>query len=223
MTLYGTQKLQAGETLNMVIVGAVTQTPENTRIKYQGETATTAPTAAGTVPATMSLKIPPVYQAKQYGGNLPAPRGAVTTAMSKITPETQIKNERDIFNLLNTQGSELRYLNGYDTLFTTLLAVLGTHQVKIVYVMGIGRERIGQTSSIANKLHMIYGEGVPNIGPSQTLVLDVTVKDKLLVKNPTPEYVQPVFANGHAVDQQLESASNVTNEEEIMKIAPILS
>ena len=38
--------------------------------------------------------------------------GTFATAMSKITTEPQIKNSIDIFKFLNTQGSDLRGLNG---------------------------------------------------------------------------------------------------------------
>ena len=41
------------------------------------------------------------------GGGLPEPIGTVTTAIRKITPETQRKNAKDIFNFLNTQVSDL--------------------------------------------------------------------------------------------------------------------
>ena len=63
-------------------VGALTQTQENIRRSNQGETATTAPTAAGTVPA---------YQATHFGGDLMVPRGLVVTAINNIILETQRK------------------------------------------------------------------------------------------------------------------------------------
>ena len=44
----------------MCMGGTVTQTPENESIIDQGETATTAPTAVGTVTATISQHIPPL-------------------------------------------------------------------------------------------------------------------------------------------------------------------
>ena len=53
------------------------------------------------------------------------------------------------------------------------------------------------------KIFTLYLEGGTNILPSHTLVLDVIVQYKVLVKNLTPEDVQTVFANGHVVDQQL--------------------
>ena len=70
--------------------------------------------------------------------------------------------------------------------------------------MRIGTERIGQTYPIANKLLTIYGEGGPGIGSSQTLVLDATLRDKVLVKNLNPEYLQTGFNNGHTLYQKLE-------------------
>ena len=79
--------------------------------------------------------------------------------------------------------------------------------------MGLGKSRIVLTSPIANKLLTIYGEGGPTIGPSQILVLDATVRDKVTVKNLTPGYLQKGFVNGHAVDQHIKRASNFTKEE----------
>ena len=75
--------------------------------------------------------------------------------------------------------------------------------MKVVYKMGIITARIGQTSPIANKILTLYGEGGPNIGPSKTLVLDATIRDKVLINNLTLEDVQIGFKNVHAVDQQL--------------------
>ena len=76
-----------------------------------------------------------------------------------------------------------------------------TQQMKIVYVMVLGTASIFQTSSIAKKLHTLYGEIGPAIIPSQTLVLYVTVRDKVLVKNLTIEDVQTGFTNRRVVYQ----------------------
>ena len=131
----------------------------------------------------------PDYQETQYGEALPAPMGTVTTEMSKISLETQRKNETGIFNLLNTQASDLQYLNGEETLFTSLLSSPVTQQVKLVYGMGPVTVTIGQTLIIANKILTIYRDGVPDIRPSHTLILDATLRDKVLIKNLTPEDV----------------------------------
>ena len=77
--------------------------------------------------------------------------------------------------------------------------------------------------TIANKILKLYGEGGPDISPSWKLVLDETVRDKVLVNNLTIEDVQTGFTNSHAVDQHIEKAINVTKKEEITKIAPIPS
>ena len=62
--------------------------------------------------------------------------------------------------------------------------------------MGLGTSRIGQTSTVGNKLLTLYGRGGPAIGPSHTLVSDEVVQDKVLVKNLTTEYTQKCFNNG---------------------------
>ena len=60
---------------------------------------------------------------------------------------------------------------------------------------------------------MLYGEGGLTIVPYHTLFLYATIGYKVKVKNITSESVQTGFNNGHAVYQQLEMESNVTNEE----------
>ena len=72
--------------------------------------------------------------------------------MSKISPAQQRKNERDISNLLNTQGSGLQDLNGEDTFFTSIISSPGTQQMKLLYGMRIGTSNIGQIYHIKNKL-----------------------------------------------------------------------
>ena len=88
--------------------------------------------------------------------------------------------------------------------------------------MGFEKARIDQTSPITNKLIILYGEGGPAISPSHTLVLDATVRYKVMVKNFTPEDVHTFFNDRNTVEQKLVRARNITNKEEIMKISPIL-
>ena len=65
--------------------------------------------------------------------------------------------------------------------------------------------------------------GGPAIGPSLKLILYVKIRYKVLFKNLTPKYIQTSFANGHVVYDQIERASNVIYEEEIMNIPAIFS
>ena len=191
----------------------MTQTPVNTRRGDQGATATTDYTDEGTGKATISQHMPPVYQSKHYEVNLQETRGTVATSMRKITTETQRKNAGDILNLMNTQGGDPQDINEEENLFTEQLESPVTQKVKVVYLMGPGTARIGQKLPITNKTLMLYGEGGTAIGLSHTLVLDATVRDKVLVKNLTPEDVQASFTNGHAVDKKTERANNTTKEE----------
>ena len=162
------------------------QAPTNTHRTAQGTTSRTSPTYEDVEIEIISPRIPPVYIVTHYGGNLPSPMGTVATTIIKIAPETQCKNAIDIFNFLNIQGSNLRGLNREDTLFTALILAPVTQQVKLVCVMGLGTASICQTSSIANKLCTRYGDVGPAISPSQTLVLEVIIRYKVLVKNLTP-------------------------------------
>ena len=82
--------------------------------------------------------------------------------------------------------------------------------MKVIYGTGIGTARFGQTLPTTNKLLILYGERGPSIGPSQTLVLDATVRDNVLVKKLTSEDIQTGFTNMHGVDKQIKIISNVT-------------
>ena len=53
---------------------------------------------------------------------------------------------------------------------------------------------------MANKLLVIYGEGGPSIGPSNTLVLDEEVWSKVMLKNINPEEVHTGLPNENVVD-----------------------
>ena len=89
--------------------------------------------------------------------------------------------------------------------------------------MGLGTKIIVKKLPIANKLLMLYGERGTSIGPSQKLFLYETVSKNVLIKKLTPEDAQTGFNKENVVDQKPERAINVTNEEEITKIAPIPS
>ena len=120
----------------MGMVVTVTQTPTNQRCRSgQGTNAKTDPKSAGSEIAIMAPQMPPLYLETHYVVILPSPVVMVATAVSKVTPAAQCKNVRDIFNFINTQGNDLGYLNGEDTLFAALFSVLGTQQVKLFYGM----------------------------------------------------------------------------------------
>ena len=93
--------------------------------------------------------------------------------------------------------------------------------MKVVYIMGPGTARIGQTLPITNKLLTLYREGGTAITHYQVLVPDATSRDNVLVNNLDTEYVQTSFTNGNEVNQNTERARNFTNKEEITKIVPI--
>ena len=119
--------------------------------------------------------------------------------MRKIAPATQRKNEKYILNLLNTQGNDLQDMNGEGTFFTALLSESGNQQVKIFLINGARNSKDWPNLSHWKKILTLYGEGDPTIGPSQTLILDVTVCYKVLVKKLTTEDVQTGFTDGYVV------------------------
>ena len=111
----------------------VTHTP-TTQIHRTGQrtNATTTPTAAVTDTEVLATQMPPSYLATHCGGTLPAPVGTVANAMGNISPSIQQKNARYVFNFLNKQGNDIRYINGEEILFREQLLDSGTQQVKVV-------------------------------------------------------------------------------------------
>lgn len=165
----------------------------------------------------------PGYLATFHTGQLPAARGAVATAMAaQGPPATQRANADALYQFLLDPQNDLRDLNGDDTLFTALIAIPASCKVKVIYGMGFGTAGIGQASPIQGKLLALYSEGGGILGPAQAIVLDRTLRDTVRIKNLTDAEIEAVFQSGnHAVDAMVQQASNVQNEEMLMKIAPI--
>jgi len=163
------------------------------------------------------------YIETHYDGQLPAPTGAVATAVSAMmSTEVQRNQAGDFFRFLTSVQSDLRDLNGDDTFFTALVSVPDTNKVKLIYRLGVGTAGIGQVSAVAGKLLALFGEGGRALGPAQSIVLDATLRDHLEMKNITPEEVGTVLGGGtHTVDKAVMKAQAVQGTTTAMKIAPI--
>ena len=83
-----------------------------------------------------------------------------------------------LHQFLDEGTSDLRDLNGDVAQFTALVSVPDTKMVKVIYGLGIGTAAIGQVSPLANRLLALFGEGGMALGPTQTIVLDATMRDK---------------------------------------------
>ena len=162
-----------------------------------------------------------VYAPTYFGGNLPAPREGVATLFSNATLPDQRTAAASFFAFLQDPTTDLRDLNADTSQFTALIAVPGTHKVKLLYGMGIGTAAIGQTSPIANKVLTLYGEGGFDIGPPTVLMLDSTVRDKRMVKSLTEADIEATLqAGNHRETLKLASARDVNTEANIMLVAP---
>ena len=59
------------------------------------------------------------------------------------------------------QGNDIQDLNGEDTLLTASILAPGTQQMKLIYGMGLGTARIGQTYPITEKTLLCMEREVP--------------------------------------------------------------
>ena len=112
-----------------------------------------------------------------YTGQLPAATGKVAKDLNyRATPGEQRMQAQAFFEFLDDSQNDLQDLNrNVSTVFTLLIAVLDSHNVKVVYGLGIGTAGIGQISPIAGKLLGLFVEGGGVLGPAQALLLDAGI------------------------------------------------
>jgi len=111
------------------------------------------------------------YQSTFYTGHLPAPTGEVGQFINRTVSTAGLKDRAEAcFNFLNDPISDLRDLNGDNTIFTAIIMVPGTQKVKVIYGMGRGTAQIGQVSPVANKMLALFGEGGADLGTPQVIV-----------------------------------------------------
>jgi len=121
------------------------------------------------------------------------------------------------FNFLNDPTSDLRDLNGDNTIFTAIIMVPGTQKVKVIYYgMGQGTGQIGQVSPVANKMLALFGEGRADLGTPQVIVLPDDIRAKYNVRCLTDAAILTAFQGGNqAVNQPVARANAVTNKHNI--------
>ena len=158
-----------------------------------------------------------------FDGLLPAPKGDIARCIhTHTTKDLQRQQANEVFDFLSDPNADLRMLNNDEDIYTALVAVPGTHKVKLLYGLGIGTSRIGQVSPIANKLLTLYGEGGPLIGAPATLMFDASLRTLAPVRNPTNATIdQALQAGTHDMAKHIACAKDVAHEERIMNIAPI--
>ena len=117
------------------------------------------------------------FVAAIFDGLLPAPKGDIARCIhDKTTKDIQRQQANEVFTFLCDPNADLRMLNNDEDIYTVLVAVPGTHKVKLLYGLGVGTARIGHTSPVANKLLTLYGEGAPLLGAPATLMFDTTIR-----------------------------------------------
>ena len=164
-----------------------------------------------------------VYISRYFHGTLPAGTGDVAkTLAAAFTPEQQRQAARDLFAFLQEELGDLRDLNGDNRPFTALVAIPGTHRVRVLYGLGAGSSGIGQVSPLQDKLLALTGEGGGPLGPPQPMMLPPSLRRRRLVLNPMPEDVDRVFAQeNHRVEEAILPARMVRHQEDLMGLAPI--
>ena len=173
-------------------------------------------------PANAEEQLPPDFIPAIYDGLLPAPQGAVARNMDETTKETQRAKAEELHNFLLDPASDLRMLNTEEDNYTALIAVPGTHKVKLIYGLGLGTSRIGHVSPIANKVLSLSGEGGPLLGTPTVMTFNPTIRDVHLVVNPTNEFVDQVLQAGHHdLTKHVAKAHDVARTQRIMQLAPI--
>ena len=108
----------------------------------------------------------------------------------------------DLYAFLQEEFCNLRDLNGNHRSFTALVAIPGTHQVKVLFGLGAGSAGIGQVSPLQDKMLALTEKGNRQIGPPQPMVLPPTLTRKRLLLNPRAEDVKRAFSTaGHSVEE----------------------
>ena len=158
-----------------------------------------------------------------FDGLLPAPKGDIARCIhDKTTKDIQRNQANEVFNFLIDPNADLRMLNNDDDVYTVLVAVPGTHKVKLLYGLGVGTARIGHTSPVANKLLTLYGEGGPLLGAPATLMFDTAIRTLAAVRNPTNAVIDLTLQTGqHDPNKHISCAKDVATEEQMMNLAPV--
>ena len=164
------------------------------------------------------------YVCTFYRGTLPAPTGEVAQLVNRSATTAVLRARAESFYaFLSDPASDLRDLNGDNTLFTAMISVPGTNKVKIIYGMGLGTAQIGQVNPVANKIMALFGEGGSDLGTPQVLVVNPSIRDRVAVKSVRDTVIEQAFNTGITVDKHVAKAINVPEELQIMHIAPIPS
>ena len=126
--------------------------------------------------AASSKNHPQAYVATHYNVNIPAYKGLMAKTFERKTPQEQRALASTFHTLLFYPHTDLQYLNGKKTLFTTMVSVPGTHKVKILYGIVYGISCIRQVLTISKKFLALFGEGSATMLPEQVIMMDNSIR-----------------------------------------------
>ena len=151
------------------------------------------------------------YVPTNWDRQLPAATGSVEKAMEYTKTTAELRADATSFRqLLVTQQSDTRDINGNDSFFTALVSVPDSNKVKVIYRLVMGTAGIGHVSEVSGKLLALFDKGGGVLGPTQFVVLDAQLRVKMELLNLTSAEVATVFRLvNHTVKQQVARESNI--------------
>ncbi len=164
---------------------------------------------------------PPVYVPQFFTGQLPAAEGVVAKTIDATPKDVQRQKAAELFDFFKDASSQMSALNEEGHIYTCLMAVPDTHDVRVVHSIGFGTRRIGNTSTVTDKFLALHGEGNADIGPPRVLVLPDQIITDHPVKCPTDAEVEAAFATAnHTVTSPVAPARNVNTDAAVLQLVP---
>jgi hypothetical protein len=164
------------------------------------------------------------YENSIWDGTLPAPTGNIAKEFEKIDIVDQKELALSVFTFLSDETSNLTQLNAENRLYTVLVNLPSSSDVRVLYGLGYGASGIGITSPIEDKILTLSGEGDATIGLPPTLALPNTIRTMVTLKSPTDEDLQAALQTPTTSWNRFR-VININDDKttEIMQIAPIPS
>jgi hypothetical protein len=164
------------------------------------------------------------YENSIWDGTLPAPTGNVAKEFEKINIGDQKDLALSVFMFLSNETSNLTQLNAENRLYTVLVNLPSSNEVRVLYGLGYGASGIGITSPIEDKILTLSGEGDSTIGIPPTLALPNTIRTMVTLKSPTDEDLQAALKTPTTSWNRFR-VININDDKttQIMQIAPIPS
>ena len=164
------------------------------------------------------------YENTIWDGELPSATGNLAKEFEKIAIIDQKDLATSVFTFLSTETSNLTQLNAENRLYTALVNLPYSNEVRVLYGLGYGASGIGITSPIENKILTLSGEGDATIGLPPTLTLPNTVRDMVALKTPTDTELQTALKTPKTAWHRFR-INNINDNtiSQIMQLAPIPS